>query len=269
MTKTKAKSNGVILWEGRSLLDGSPIVAIATGLRRPSMNAKTGGMVQVFIIRSDMSPLEAIRTGADGAICGGCVHRGEPVEESDQAYKNRTCYVDVAKSVMAIWNAYMRGGYPRIQDSAIQDIGRDREVRLGAYGDPAAVPPYVWFLLLQYAAGWTGYTHQWADGRLDPGLQKILMASVESPEERAAANILGWRTFRVDIESADDRATRGMTEAQCPATMPEKTRKVQCIDCMQCNGAGAHAAKADIVVPMHGARASVANRQNLIARVAA
>ena len=33
-------------------------------------------------------------------------------------------------------------------------------VRLGTYGDPAAVPSYVWESLLSRAKGWTGYRHQ-------------------------------------------------------------------------------------------------------------
>ena len=34
--------NGLILWEGPSALDGSPIVVIATGLKRKSANGKIG-----------------------------------------------------------------------------------------------------------------------------------------------------------------------------------------------------------------------------------
>ena len=39
---TISKPNGIILWEGPSLIDGAPIVVIATGIKRASRNAKTG-----------------------------------------------------------------------------------------------------------------------------------------------------------------------------------------------------------------------------------
>ena len=40
--KTAKKPNGVILWEGASLIDGAPIVVIATGTRKASSNVKIG-----------------------------------------------------------------------------------------------------------------------------------------------------------------------------------------------------------------------------------
>ena len=52
-------ANGVILYEGPSLLDGEPIVAILTGLRSSSCNRKTGAMLQTWIMRADVSPAEA------------------------------------------------------------------------------------------------------------------------------------------------------------------------------------------------------------------
>ena len=66
-----------ILWAGRSAIDGSPIALVATGLGRSSRNEKTGGIVQTWIIRTDMSPTDAVATGADAAICGDCPHRGQ------------------------------------------------------------------------------------------------------------------------------------------------------------------------------------------------
>lgn len=43
---------GCVFYRGPSLLTGDPIVGIATGLEGGSMNAKTGPMVQAWIIRS-------------------------------------------------------------------------------------------------------------------------------------------------------------------------------------------------------------------------
>ena len=47
-----------VLYEGPSLLDGEPIVAILTGLRSSSGNRKTGAMLQTWILRADVSPAE-------------------------------------------------------------------------------------------------------------------------------------------------------------------------------------------------------------------
>jgi hypothetical protein len=63
-----------IIYKGPSLLDGAPIVAIATYSNR---NTKTGKVVQTYILRSDINPREASKTGADFSICGNCPMRGE------------------------------------------------------------------------------------------------------------------------------------------------------------------------------------------------
>ena len=62
---------GFVMYEGPSVLDGAPIVVIAT---MKSGNTKTGNMVQVWIIRSDMHPVTASKVGADAAICGSSAH---------------------------------------------------------------------------------------------------------------------------------------------------------------------------------------------------
>jgi hypothetical protein len=65
-------SSGII-YRGPSLIDGAPIVVIATYSDR---NKKTGTMLQTYIIREDVDPREASKTGADISICGTCPHRG-------------------------------------------------------------------------------------------------------------------------------------------------------------------------------------------------
>ena len=70
------KINGTVeAWRGVSPQDGTPIVLLITGLVRPSQNSKTGPMVQSYIIRQDMRPIEAVTSGADAAICGSCPYR--------------------------------------------------------------------------------------------------------------------------------------------------------------------------------------------------
>lgn len=63
---------GVVLYEGPSMLDGEPIVAIATGMQTPSTNRKTGEMVQVHILLQKEHPSVAQNSGADSSICGNC-----------------------------------------------------------------------------------------------------------------------------------------------------------------------------------------------------
>ena len=64
---------GFIFYRGASPIDGAPIVAVAT---LKSANSKTGDMVQTWILREDISPLDAIGSGEDASICGNCAHRG-------------------------------------------------------------------------------------------------------------------------------------------------------------------------------------------------
>ena len=69
---------GIILSRGPSLLDGGPIVAIANAFKR-SENKKTGSMIQVWILREDKHPAEAILDRTDLSICGECKHRAKVI----------------------------------------------------------------------------------------------------------------------------------------------------------------------------------------------
>ena len=63
MTK-QFNQNGYILGEFNSPIDGKPCVAIATGFKSKSQNAKTGGdMIQTFFIRSDVAPHTEFKNG--------------------------------------------------------------------------------------------------------------------------------------------------------------------------------------------------------------
>ena len=57
------------------LYDEDNIIVLLSGLKTPSRNIKTGPMLQTVIIRSDMHPSEALKTGSDSLICGACIHR--------------------------------------------------------------------------------------------------------------------------------------------------------------------------------------------------
>jgi hypothetical protein len=215
---------GFIFYRGFSPVDNAPIVGIAV-LR--SKNVKTGDMVQTYIIRSDMHPMEAIKTADDVSICGDCVHRGS-------TERKRTCYVDVGKSVSAIYKAFLRGSYPDYSDDlelAVKLLS-GRKVRLGAYGDPAMIPHDVWIELLSEALDWTGYSHQWKQA-FAQAHRELCMASADSIEDRDLARSMGWRTFRVIAINATPKLDR---EIYCPAST-EGGNKRQCITCSACDGA--------------------------------
>ena len=96
-----------IIYNGPSLLDGKPIVVIATYSNR---NKKTGHVVQTYILRSDINPLEASKTGADFSICGSCPMRGEPTTDPNRKIaKKRKCYVNLGQGVLIVYKAFLRG----------------------------------------------------------------------------------------------------------------------------------------------------------------
>lgn len=224
----------MVLYEGPSMIDGTPIVAIATG---KSSNSKTGNMVQVFILRQDVHPTEALATGADAGICGECPHRPT---------LGGSCYVVVAQSPSSVWNAYKRGIYPTYDADTTAQKVTGRMVRLGAYGDPAAVPFEVWSNLLRYTAGNTGYTHQWR--KCDQRFADLVMASCDGPTDLTDARSAGYRCFYVTPHGTlPERGT-----VHCPAS-EERGKKLQCIDCRHCNGTQ-DGRRSDVMIWAHGAK---------------
>jgi hypothetical protein len=222
--------NGVVLWEGPSALDGNQIAVIATGIRKASANPKTGPMVQVWILRADVRPDRAVKSGADASVCGGCKFR--PANGGG-------CYVKTFQAPLSVWKSYRAGQYPAADGSEL--VGK--RVRLGAYGDPGAVPASVWTRALEGVTGWTGYTHQW---RHRPDLKALCMASVDDAAEAAEASALGWRYFRV---RALGEAIVLAKEIECVNTSSGKS----CYDCGLCKGATLGAKS--IYIDAHGAGA--------------
>jgi hypothetical protein len=238
-------AGGMVLWEGPSRLDGSPIVALATFRTN---NRKTGPMIQTWILPAEEDPLAAVRSGADAAVCGGCPLRGV-------GGKGRACYVNVLKGgPWSVWRSWRAGQYPGASDRLLGLYVAGRPVRLGAYGDPVAVPLGIWTTLLGWAGGHTGYTHQWS--RMDSqDYASILMASVETPEQRREAAALGWRTYRIMGEA--ERPARG--ETWCPASA-EQGHRISCSECLLCDGAarsGGH--QRSVAIRAHGNPAVLAS----------
>ena len=234
------KPLGYIAYEGPSLIDGKPIVVIINKIYNDSKNEKTGALVQSFIIRSDINPVEALNTGADESICGQCEHRPIKARETGKA----PCYVQVAKSVLSVYNAYKRGRYVKADAATIAAALAGKIVRIGTYGDGAAAPVQMWNQITRYAAGRRGYTHQWDSVGFDvDAWAPLVMASADTIDQAAKANLLGMRVFRVsngiDVQPG---------EAICPASA-EAGRKSTCSKCTLCSGTSIKAR--DIVIADH------------------
>lgn len=218
---------GYVIYRGPSEIDGEPIVVVMT---IGSKNSKTGDLAQTWILREDVSPVEASAYGLDSSICGACPHRHS---------LGGACYVQIFQAPRSVYAAYMRGAYPAVDlaelSGALRLSGVD--VRAGSYGDPGAVPGWVWDALPVK----TGYTHQWRVA----SLQSTHMASVDSPAEKIEANGRGYRTFRVRPAGAPLMTD----EIDCPSK-----RGVSCADCGLCGGMQRRAK--NISIEGHGARAS-------------
>ena len=222
-----------IIYRGPSMLDGAPIVVVANYSKR---NSKTGTMVQTYIIRDDMDPVYASKTGADSSICGACPHRGTATDDPKlKQAKGRTCYVLLGQGPLTVWRALQRGVY---QPQNPADIGRGRMVRLGTYGDPAAVPAEIWDALLSEAEGWTGYSHQ-SGFRPD-----LVMQSADTAAEAVAFWAQGMRTFRVVQAVSEIDTTR---EVVCPASK-EAGRRTTCEACKLCSGLATRSPKSVAIV---------------------
>ena len=238
-----SKPRGYVIYRGPSLLDGAPIVAVALVKSR---NAKTDNMVQTYIIRADLDPRDANRTGADYAICGACPHRGvvNPDKVTGLA-DQRSCYVVMGQGPLQVWKSLQADKYPdALHHKPIAALGAGRMVRLGTYGDPAAVPEYVWKSLIKEAKGHTAYSHQGDNPGADFNPQ-LMMRSADTESEARAAWGRGERTFRVLRKGEEPIAGR---EIDCPSS-----KGVACIACGLCGGASVKAKS--ITIPGHGAGA--------------
>lgn len=214
----------MVIWEGNSPLDGQPIVVIATGLKRPSKNEKTGKMVQIYILRQDIDPVSAIKANEDKSICGRCELRPKKGENIGK------CYVNVGQGPLAAWKAYSKGSYPAYNLESF----RGKIVRFGAYGDPACIPEDIVRDIVSVCKGHTGYTHQWFVRGMD-WTKEFFQASCSNDNMANMAKRQGFHIFGVNL--SDTFAAR-----PCDYYTDGKT----CDSCLKCNG------KYDIKVSAHG-----------------
>jgi hypothetical protein len=244
--------SGIIFYNGPSLIDGSPIVGIAID---SSKNRKTGGLIQCYIIRSNIAPLDASKTGADVSICGSCKHRGMPTNNPmKKQAEGRGCYVNLGQGPTIVYKGLKRGIYPQATPEQAQAFTAGQGVRLGAYGDPAAIPKAVWDrMILAKASFWTGYTHNL---KVQPSMSDLCMVSADNQQQSASAKSHGRRSFRVIPLAqwkAKGKAAVSSHEILCPASA-EAGSRVTCDSCKLCNGTKSKGKSIAIVAHGSGAK---------------
>jgi len=230
-TKRKIETSGAILYDGPSRINGEPIFAVMT---YRSENIKTGDIPQVWILTKE-HPHEARKTGHDAAVCGGCIFAS-----------NRGCYVNWME-LKNIKTGYENKRYSDWMHAAWWfRRNAPQVVRIGAYGDPVAVPIEVWDRLSSIHPNpeIIGYTQMWRSP-LARGYERFCMASVKSPQEREQARNAGWRTFRVALP---EDATCAQGQITCPASVSEEFEDT-CKGCRVCSNA---LVAPDVAVTVHG-----------------
>jgi hypothetical protein len=242
----------VVVWAGSSQLDGTPILLVAHRVADPSDNRKTGDMIQLSIMRADMSPIDAWAAGQDGAVCpSACDHR------SKLRGGKGTCYVNKAR-LSDSWAAARRAvdagriGVP-------VEFFKGARLRCGMEGDPAAVPLDVWAPILDAAQAHTGYTAAWRT--LPREWSRYFMASVASPADYLRARSAGWSPFAASASAADDQDYAAAGASICKAERP--AAPMACVDCLGCNGSrSSDTGRAGFHLPMHGAIGAVVRKRN-------
>ena len=222
-----SKPTGYIIYEGPSSIDNQPIVVIAT---MKTTNVKTGDMVQIWILRSDVSPTDASKSGEDSSICGDCTARH---------FLGGHCYVNLGQAPLAIYKSYKKGNYPILTDYSIFN---DREVRFGAYGDPVNIPLALVRIISKQSNKYTGYTHQWNNPKFNE-YKQYFMASTDNEEQTIDSHSKKWRSFRVITE----KQRKLSNEIECLSD----SKGLQCRDCSLCNG---NKAGKSIFITVHGSR---------------
>lgn len=217
---------GVVLFNGHSMLDGEPIVVVATF---DSINRKTGNVIQTWILREDVAPNVAVKTGQDSSICGKCPHRH---------FSGGGCYVLPFQAPLNIWRNYHAGKYPKMAPKHISKFF-NRNIRLGSYGDPAAVPYTIWLAITSICSSHTGFTHQIEHECFDTNILKLCQVSIETKSQYKKYAQFG--TFRVKTEDAP------LLEGEL---LCRNTEGLRCEQCHLCDGHSKH----KIAINFHGAK---------------
>jgi hypothetical protein len=222
-----------------SRFDRKPITVLLNGFLRPSENKKTGPMVQVYITPTGKHPVEVQRDAlASRSICSNC---------PQLPATGGGCYVSpysLLSLPQSIENAQPLQSTPSSPPllSPLRDLLRYRPVRIGTWGDPAAVAARIMLAIAMSAKMRTGYTHfpEKADH-----LRGYVQASCDTLHQARKAWCAGWKTFRVVHASSISELRKQRIEGEI--ICPHHTKGIQCIACGLCDGS-----KANILAPIHG-----------------
>jgi len=225
--------------KGMILSDYKNIVSIVTF---KSNNVKTGDMAQIWIMRNDIDPVQAIKENKDDVICFDCPHR-----------KNRSCYVNAGQAPLQIYRSYKKGIYESLDLNKLSQALKFKNVRFGAYGEPVLIPLKIVKHIIKSCMSYTGYTHQWHNPKYKD-YAPLFMASIDSDKQLKQTIKNGLRSFRV---SNNDLI--GNNEIICPNI----TKGITCNVCTLCDNQGRHKNAKSIVVPVHGTKGKI-NNFNLI-----
>jgi hypothetical protein len=221
------------IWQGPSLINGDDIMVCLSGLRKPSKNRKTGPMVHAWIVPVAEPMQVAVRTGGDVSVCGACRRRrsircppqdatrrgrwelrcpghcsscmacaprgkvsGAVVDVHGSNGSRNTCYVLPWQVPKRMHELYHEADVVSPGKARETVLGCGRVVRLGAVGDPAAVPMHVWKAVIPRNLWGPAYTQRWLELPGDEW-RDLAMASVDTYGEALLARSQGWRTFRV------------------------------------------------------------------------
>jgi len=242
------KQSSFKIWEGNSPYNNEPISAIVTGADGSSHNPKTGAMMQLWILPSNINPKDAIKTGEDTCVCGDCVLKPSTYKQTQ--CKNKTiCYV-AKRAFQAPRSVWQHNIHRPVELDTVTNIisSNHLPIRYGAYGDPAMIPEWE-FKSIHVAAcknnkrkAHTAYTHQ-HNRKFAQWIKRYAMASVEHEIDGMIMRSLGWRTFRVT-----DGPEAGKDEIICP----NFTHGIQCINCGLCNGRVSESDnRKSITIPRH------------------
>jgi len=225
---------------GMILHESNNIVIIITF---KSGNKKTGDMAQIWIMRSDINPVEAIKQNIDDIICFECIHR-----------LNRTCYINPGQAPLKVYEAYKKGLYEPLNLERLSHELRYKTVRFGAYGEPVLIPIDIVKHIIKSSMSYTGYTQQWNNPKYKQ-YRDIFMASIESNKQLKQTKKLGIRSYRVTNNQNDIKSN----EIICPNV----TKGITCNLCTLCDNQGKHKNAKSIVVPVHGTKGKI-NSFNLL-----
>ena len=256
LSNKQKSANGVILYEGPSIFDGSPIVQIATGLRKPTLNRKVRNAIQVWTIPSTEHPLDAIRRDSAYAVCRDCAI-------SDLCYVNRA-------TLGVIYGAYQRGAYPKVPVHRIPELLPPFMVwRLGAYGNPSAVPyPKVMGKLAKLGVQWLSYEHAWS--HVTQSHRAVSMASCETLDQAIGAASRGWRSYTVVPLGETKKAIKvlkraGVKAIACPYDASNPAT-ITCDVCRLCDGKhGPDDKRPSIVAEVHESPSVIGSRNKALA----